>query len=695
MKGESNMAILQCEMCCGEVDVMPDKSVCVCKYCGSTFTIPKELEKKGNLFNRANYLRQSCHFDKAIDVYESILKENCEDVDALWGLVLCRYGIEFVEDPKTGSRIPTCHRASRTSILSDPDYKSALQFADEEKRTVYLENAVRIDQIQKAIISLSDNQEKYDVFICYKESDENGQRTIDSVLAQDLYNELSRNQIKTFFARKTLEGKLGDSYEPIIYSALTSAKVMVVMGTNPAHFDAVWVKNEWSRYLDFMQDDPEKHLIPAFRDMSAYQLPEEFMSIQALDMSKLGFMQDLCDGIKKLLPKKQEQEAVVAAPVSKDNLYTRAMVFLGNREFYKAVDYFDKVLDMDPQYSRAYWGSLLATYQCTSANELVDCTEGDWTEDARLRNALSFAKEEERKIYEDTLNKRVANYKRLAIYCMEHKEYDKCCLWCEKYLKTEKTDASMWWMKLLSQYKVNNSNELFNYCYDNILDIDDTIECTNALAYANAEEREMYEKTAQKIHVAVAQRRVESAYMECGRYMHTNIQRMQAEKSRTEQAAWDSYKAELNYLKSMRKYKAKLYQNNFFMFLRKSLIWALIAYVVTLLIFTVDGYGLPIVMGKQLTLFHMAGLFVAIEVAFSALMSFKKYFSDDASLGQLFNQCEEASTNYGRSRQHVRMLTARLDKADNIFKKYSTERNLTLEQIEARKAEFNKVIGIQ
>lgn len=689
------MALLQCEMCCGEVDVMPDKSVCVCKYCGSTFTIPKELEKKGNLFNRANYLRQSCNFDKAIDVYESILTENCEDVDALWGLVLCRYGIEFVEDPKTGTRIPTCHRASRTSILTDPDYKSALQFADEEKRSVYLENAVRIDQIQKAIIALSDNQEKYDVFICYKESDEEGQRTIDSVLAQDLYNELSRNQIKTFFARKTLEGKLGDSYEPIIYSALTSAKVMVVLGTKPSHFEAIWVKNEWSRYLDFMQDDPQKHLIPAFRDMSAYQLPEEFMSIQALDMSRLGFMQDLCDGIKKLLPKKKEEETASAAPVSKDNLYTRAMVFLGNREFYKAVDYFDKVLDMDPQYSRAYWGSLLATYQCTSANELVECTEGDWTEDARLRNALSFAKEEERRIYEDTVNKRITNYKRLAVYCMEHKDYEKCSLWCEKYLRTEKTDASIWWMKLLSQNKASNSNELFNYCCENVVDIDDMPECVNALAYATPEEREMYEKTVQKIRAAVSNRKVEAAYMECGRYMHANMQRLQDEKKRTEQAFWDAYKAEQGYLKNMRQFKAKLYQNNIFVFLRKLIIWALVAFAVTLMIFGVEGTGLPLIMGKQLSLLHVTGLLMLVEIAFSALLSLKKYFSDDTSLSNIYDKCEDVSANLRRSRQQIRLLSGRIDKADHIFKKYHTERNLTLAQIEQRKAEFNNAIGIQ
>ena len=121
------MALLQCSMCCGELEISSDSSVGVCQYCGSTYTIPKEIEKKGNQFNRANYLRQNCNFDKAIAVYESILADNCEDADALWGLVLCRYGIEYVEDPATRKRVPTVNRAQFTSVFADEDYKSELK----------------------------------------------------------------------------------------------------------------------------------------------------------------------------------------------------------------------------------------------------------------------------------------------------------------------------------------------------------------------------------------------------------------------------------------------------------------------------------------------------------------------------------------------------------------------------------------
>ena len=53
----------------------------------------------------------------------------------------CNYGIEYVDDPATGKKIPTCHRASYDSIIADDDYKSALEYADLSQRALYEEQA--------------------------------------------------------------------------------------------------------------------------------------------------------------------------------------------------------------------------------------------------------------------------------------------------------------------------------------------------------------------------------------------------------------------------------------------------------------------------------------------------------------------------------------------------------------------------
>ena len=122
------------------------------------------------------------------------------------------------------------------------------------------------------------------MFICYKETDENGKRTVDSTVANDIYYQLTKEGLKVFYAAITLENKLGQEYEPYIFSALNSAKVMLVIGTKPEYFEAVWVKNEWSRYLALIRGGAKKVLIPAYRDMDPYDLPEEFSHLQAQDI---------------------------------------------------------------------------------------------------------------------------------------------------------------------------------------------------------------------------------------------------------------------------------------------------------------------------------------------------------------------------------------------------------------------------
>lgn len=293
---------LKCKMCGGTLHIVPNMSVCNCEYCGSMQTVPRlGSDKKSSLYDRANYYRQRSEFDKATQLYEQVLAEEPEDAESYWSLVLCRYGIQYVEDPGTRRMLPTVNRIQFSSIYTDGDYKSALQYADEDQKALYQAEAADIDRIQKDYLAISDREAPYDVFICYKESDENGNRTPDSVLAYDLYGELTKAGYRVFFARISLEDKLGSSYEPYIFSALCSAKAMVVLGTKTEYFNAVWVKNEWSRYLGMIRQGEQKVLIPAYKDISPYELPEDFSHLQAQDMGKLGWTQDLVRGVGKLI----------------------------------------------------------------------------------------------------------------------------------------------------------------------------------------------------------------------------------------------------------------------------------------------------------------------------------------------------------------------------------------------------------
>lgn len=297
-----------CKMCGGELEVNQDMTVGQCQYCGSKQTIPKtDNEKIMNLFNRANHYRMKNDFDNAINSYENIVNEDPDNAEAYWGLCLCRYGIEYVKDPLTEKMIPTCHRTQLESILEDEDFINACEKADSVAKSTYEQEAKCIDEIQKKILEISSKEEDYDVFICYKEADEIGERTLDSVIGQDIYDALTAKGMRVFFARISLEDKVGTAYEPYIFAALKSAPVMITIGTRPEYMEAVWVKNEWSRFLAMMKTNSKKTIIPVYKLMSPYDMPEGFARIQAVNMEKIGAIQDLVHGVEKILGKDKKR----------------------------------------------------------------------------------------------------------------------------------------------------------------------------------------------------------------------------------------------------------------------------------------------------------------------------------------------------------------------------------------------------
>ena len=370
------MAIFKCKICGGDLNIQEGATICVCEYCETKQTIPAlDNEKKLNLFNRANRLRLNSEFDKAASIYESIIAEFPGEAEGYWGLVLCNYGIEYVDDPTTARKIPTCHRAAFESVTKDENYKLAIEYADVVAQKVYRDEAREIDRIMSEILNISKNEEPYDIFICYKETDETGNRTIDSVIAQDVYDALTDKGYRVFFSRISLEDKIGTQYEPYIFAALNSAKVMLAFGTKYEYFHAVWVKNEWSRFLKLMAKDKSKALVPCYKDIDPYDMPDEFKALQAQDMGKVGAIQDLVRGIEKLLSKKETVSVKEPAGVNLNNtqiepLLKRAFMFLEDGDFARADEFCEQVLNIDPENAQAYLGKLMVDLRINKYNDL-------------------------------------------------------------------------------------------------------------------------------------------------------------------------------------------------------------------------------------------------------------------------------------------------------------------------------------
>lgn len=348
--------VYKCRMCGGDIIPNEDRATATCPFCGTLQTIPRiDNERRERLYSQANlYLRQA-EYDRAARTFEKILEEDNNDPEAHWSLALCRYGVVYVEDPATHEWIPTCNRTYITSILADENYLKAMELGSDSARALYREQAERINEIQKRIRTVAAEERPYDVFICYKEKDAQGDRTRDSVLAQDLYDQLTSKGLRVFFARITLEQKIGKEYEPYIYAALISAKVMVVVGTKAEYFNAPWVRNEWSRYLTMMQENTDKHIIPAYCDMDAYDIPREMQNIQAVDLGKIGATQDLVRGIKNLA---SSGDAASNGEPAAGRFLRLGLNYLESEDFMNAAGYFDRHLENYPNDYEGWWGKV-------------------------------------------------------------------------------------------------------------------------------------------------------------------------------------------------------------------------------------------------------------------------------------------------------------------------------------------------
>ncbi len=267
---------LTCPVCGGQLESIGAKQF-KCQYCKGVFELKEELTNDDIInLNRAETERRRFLFDDALDSYEQVLEKHPDNEMALWGAFLCEYGVEYVEDYDSTFK-PTCHRASEKPVSSSSYYKRLPES--------YKQKALAIEEIRKEIISQMKGLDKYDVFICYKSKLDGGRTsTIEARLGYNIYNELYRERpkLKVFFADETLSLH-NANYEPQIFNALKTAKLMIVIGTTLENVKAPWVKNEWKRFYEMSKKDKSKVIRVVYQDIEPYDFPRELQGAQMID----------------------------------------------------------------------------------------------------------------------------------------------------------------------------------------------------------------------------------------------------------------------------------------------------------------------------------------------------------------------------------------------------------------------------
>ncbi len=292
----------------------------ICNICGANYVYkeskwicpacdaikPEEISNEETmlLYAASQKLRLAAFAD-AEELYADIISKYPADAEAYWGLLLSKYGIKYEQD-YDGKMLPTCYATSIVSFLLDENYLKALQFASNDQKQYYAHQAETIEKIRITWVEKSQKELPYDVFISYKDSDlENGiKRTKDSYEAYEIYTQLQKKGYRVFFSRESLKDKVGElKYEPYIFNALNTAKIMLVYGTNPEYISSTWIKNEWLRFYKLIKvkQKQDNSLVVIYKGFNPAVLPRPLNTMQCMDAQGLTFLQDLLSKVKNTL----------------------------------------------------------------------------------------------------------------------------------------------------------------------------------------------------------------------------------------------------------------------------------------------------------------------------------------------------------------------------------------------------------
>ena len=426
----------RCKNCDGTT--VRDGNFFVCEFCGTKWANLTEDSTQVKLESAWDALRSN-EFDKAVDLFENIIIDNNnannskDSFEAHWGKALAENGIVFVNDYSENKKVPTCNNITENSFLENADVKKAIALAPKDVSENYSALAEKIEKIRVEWLEKARKEEPYDVFICFKDSDKenNIERTNDSYAAQEIYTELVKEGYKVFFSRVSLRDKISEQYEPYIYNALKTAKVMIVYGEKPEYFNAVWLRNEWNRFRIRIEKG-EKHknsLVVVYKNMDANDLPAALKSRQCLNAGDMMFYSTLSNHVKKVIELSSQnvhldrikiqggQMGKKASQISVNSVKTREIgegaiaetdisekqsialinTYLRASDWRAAKKLVEDVLFDNPGCAEALWCQILANSQATDEADLckkLASTSAKFNDFALLEKLLNCASKE-------------------------------------------------------------------------------------------------------------------------------------------------------------------------------------------------------------------------------------------------------------------------------------------------------------
>ncbi|MCH5148122.1 MAG: ribosomal protein L7/L12 [Clostridiales bacterium] len=454
---------IKCRNCGAEIDIETAvNGVVQCEYCRSKFTLPKEDITPAALkfLHDGESSLYICRFDDAYSFYKKAAELSPKEPEAYWGMAISQFKVQYVKDEVNDRLQPICHHISTDRISENSNYKQAVRLATAEQREEYERQAAEIDYIREEFYKLKQTGKDYDCFICVKVTDDaTKQRTADYKHADDIYFDLKGKGYNPFFSERELGDVTGADYEARILYALYTSECMIVVCGKEEYLHTKWVKNEYTRFLRLVGDEQKESdsITIAFYGRPVEYLPGKNGKIQGIDLHSLNASEKITKFVEDHTPEararraqaeqaKKESEAAILKEIEKQreaqreleerlknireapahvetktsattrSLLVRANQFLTGGEFDSATDYFNKVLDIDPESAEAWIGLMLSTSRNKSYKDLLNGKSSgqiqETLNDKHYKTAKQYSKDGSVKLvkeFEDYANEQYKN----------------------------------------------------------------------------------------------------------------------------------------------------------------------------------------------------------------------------------------------------------------------------------------------
>jgi len=144
---------------------------------------------------------------------------------------------------------------------------------------------------------------KHDIFISFKYSGSDGKPTKDSIVARELYTELTKLKLSTFFSPVSIQESGKSNWDRAIESALESSRILILVGSSREHIDSAQVEEEWRAFQMIMRGSDRQFFILNCGNLQPSKLPLKLITYQLFQHNDLNALVEMV--VNSMRPEKK------------------------------------------------------------------------------------------------------------------------------------------------------------------------------------------------------------------------------------------------------------------------------------------------------------------------------------------------------------------------------------------------------